>query len=303
MAVDQAWWHARSGARCEFILLNPPCPHSPKDGRDYVTIDPEAGNAAAQVETLRQVLRSNGPGGTTPLARQLRQLRKRLTVREMPHGRRIMLSIVTDGIPTTPDGKSHDKDGFVTELREFADALDAFIVIRLATDDKETVDFYNRIDAELELPLDILDDLQGEAKEVHDSGNGWFVYTPLIHRVREGGTMEKLFDLLDERPFTTVEIAAFLELLLRGPHDEPFPRTSKLLLSAVERALPRASLVYDESLRKMVPPVDLTRLKVALGSEKLSTSKGVLPILAKALRRKMSWAQMQTTVRDFVSDF
>lgn len=30
------------------------------------------------------------------------------------------------------------------------------------------VKYYNRIDEELELPLDILDDLTGEAKELHE---------------------------------------------------------------------------------------------------------------------------------------
>ena len=30
------------------------------------------------------------------------------------------------------------------------------------------------------------DDLTGEAKELHAIGNGWFAYTPLLHRIREG---------------------------------------------------------------------------------------------------------------------
>lgn len=30
------------------------------------------------------------------------------------------------------------------------------------------------------------DDLNGEAKELHAIGNGWFAYTPLLHRIREG---------------------------------------------------------------------------------------------------------------------
>ena len=30
------------------------------------------------------------------------------------------------------------------------------------------------------------DDLTGEANELHAIGNGWFAYTPLLHRIREG---------------------------------------------------------------------------------------------------------------------
>lgn len=49
--------------------------------------------------------------------------------------RRIMLSVVTDGIPTST--QSNAKDEFMRELRGFLDHLNAFVVIRLATDDDE----------------------------------------------------------------------------------------------------------------------------------------------------------------------
>merc|ERR1712151_1215293 len=122
-------------------------------------------------------------------------------------------------------------------LRSFAATFNSFIVIRLATDEDSTVNYYNQIDGELELPLDILDDLKGEAIEVYDSGNGWFAYTPLIHRIREGGTMERLFDLLDERPLMPNEIANFLELLFRAPGDAPFPRKPQELYEKMQKTI------------------------------------------------------------------
>merc|ERR1719414_1702193 len=129
-----------------------------------------------------------------------------------------MLSIVTDGLPTcTTSGVSthHDRLAFIQELRHFTQTFNSFVVIRLCTDDEDIVDFYNKIDEEVELPLDILDDIQGEAKEVFDSGNGWLTYSPLIHRVREGGTTNKLFDLLDERALDVAEIAVFAQYALK----------------------------------------------------------------------------------------
>merc|ERR1719464_1337809 len=123
---------------------------------------------------------------------------------------------------------------FIQELRNFTQTFNSFVVIRLCTDDEAVVDFYNKIDEEVELPLDILDDIQGEAKEVYDSGNGWLTYSPMIHRIREGGTMNKLFDLLDERAFNIPEIAMFSEYILKRHGDLPFPRTGGELFQKVQ---------------------------------------------------------------------
>jgi len=267
MALAHAEWNARAGVRSEFLLLNPPCPNEPVDGRDFVIIDPKAGSSQAQVEVLAQVLRSNGPRGVTPLASRLQQLRHRLQG-QVKAGRRIMLTIVTDGMPTSPDCGSctqRDRDLFVKELRAFTATFNSFVVIRLATDEESTMEYYNKIDEELELPLDILDDLRGEAQEVYDCGNGWFAYTPLMHRIREGGTLEKLFDLLDERALKLPEIAKFLEFLFRTPQSAPFPRNPEELYRIAKEAVEAAPLVYNGRLDRMSPAVDLRLLKKSLG--------------------------------------
>lgn len=286
MALEQASWNAKAGVRSEFHLLNPPFPQNPVAGRDFAVVDPLIGNVTCQVAQMEQMLYASGPRGPTSLGGCLKRLRHRF-LREVSDGKRIMLSIVTDGLPTVQKNYQvvDDTQSFIQELRAFAGSLNCFVVIRLATDDDTTVDFYNRIDEELELPLDILDDLNAEAKEVSDSGNGWFAYTPMIHRIREGGSFEKLFDLLDERPFQVPEIATFLEYLLRGPKDDPFPRKPKELLERVEQLLPASPLVYDGLSGKMVPPVNIKKLKKALGQTALSRVKSMPGKALQAVRR------------------
>ena len=53
-------------------------------------------------------------------------------------------------------------------------------VIRLCTDDDEVVNFYNSLDENLELNMDVLDDFVGEAKEIH-SKNKWLTYGLPLH--------------------------------------------------------------------------------------------------------------------------
>uniref|UniRef100_A0A7S4UII3 VWFA domain-containing protein n=1 Tax=Alexandrium monilatum TaxID=311494 RepID=A0A7S4UII3_9DINO len=312
-ALDQAAWNARGGVRTDFILLNPPCPQDPAEGRDFVTVDPNRGNATEQVKVLAQVLRCNGPRGTTPLTQRLLQLDSRLQ-REVRDGRRIVLSIVTDGLPTSPhsgDCTDRDKNDFIAVLRRFTVAFNSFVVIRLATDSDSTVEFYNKIDDELELPLDILDDLEGEAKEVNACGNGWLAYSPLIHRIREGGTMEKLFDLLDERPLkgTAIpsvakegfasggsgrttdcsgtpeeeEITKLLEFVLPRAGDTPLPRDPAELFKVATEIVAEAPLVYNGRLGRMTPPVNLKQLKKSLGQNSLQRLKALPGRMVRAL--------------------
>jgi len=225
-------------------------------------IDPASRNVAEQIKNFKLALGTTPHHGTTPLADRLRALREKLLKHRTD--KLVMLSIVTDGVPTNQQGNHDDTKNFVHELRRFATDLRSFIVIRLATDEDAVVDYYNKIDEELELPLDILDDIAGEAKEVYDAGNGWLTYSPLIHRVREGGSVEKLFDLLDERPFLPVEIRTMLESLLLQPSDPPLPRQPKELVAAVTKIVRSQPLVYDGRTGRMAPPVNLSKLKSRL---------------------------------------
>lgn len=57
--------------------------------------------------------------------------------------------------------------------------------------------YWNNVDAEIELEIDVLDDLRGEAQEVFKV-NPWLTYNDILHRMREFGVSMKEFDVLDE---------------------------------------------------------------------------------------------------------
>lgn len=265
-AVDQSWWSARVGARAEFVVVNPL-----PSGRDTFVVDCEAGDPSGQVLELKKFLDCHGSSGRTPLVQRIQDIRTRLLNRKYLRDH-VTLTIVTDGLPTIGDPGGEDatevgeveRSSFVQELRTFAETFNSSLIIRLATDDATVIDYYNQIDDEVDLPLDILDDVQGESAEIHMAGNGWLTYTPMIHRIREAGVMDKLFDLLDERPLDAPEIATFLGYVLRKRGDPKLPSDPDILYQTVEAAVNAADLAFDGKSAKMAPPVSLKLLSKTL---------------------------------------
>lgn len=55
------------------------------------------------------------------------------------------------------------------------------VVLRLCTSEKEVIDYWDHIDGQLELNLDVLDDLIGEGEQIMKK-NGWLNYSEPIQR-------------------------------------------------------------------------------------------------------------------------
>mmetsp|Transcript_87149 Transcript_87149/g.251330 ORF Transcript_87149/g.251330 Transcript_87149/m.251330 type:complete len:402 (-) Transcript_87149:63-1268(-) len=272
LAEDHARWNLRVGTPCEFVLLNSmgrPQGAPMEDGRDCLHVDRSRGGEADQVEALRSLLKNNGPRGVTPITERLEDIRSRIQGNFQALSARrqmVFLVIVTDGLPTSPiSGESTvaDKTRMVEVLRGLCATLPMQLVIRLCTDDSATIEFYNRIDEELELPLDILDDLSSEAAEVAAHGNDWFAYTPLVHRIREAGTLSKVLDAIDERSLAEAEVQQLAECLVQTTR--PMSHLGKRqFLREFSQALRGTPRVYDARTGSMRPAVDLRRLRAAL---------------------------------------
>jgi len=165
MALDHAEWNAQLGTPCEFVLLNPR--HSPPlSGVDFVRLDAHDSAARCQLAALKNMLDSSGPCGPTPIASRIREIHQRVLGEKaalQAAGLRVVLCCVTDGLPT---GSMQPRHELVQALRSFMRELPVSVIIRLCTDDAGVADFYDDVEKDLELPLDVLDDLVGEAREI-----------------------------------------------------------------------------------------------------------------------------------------
>lgn len=267
MANNHARWNMELGVPCEFILLNSVVQGERVDGRDVFRIDDKLGDPKTQIRNMAAKLSRTRPGGGTPLTQSLEYLRRQLHARRgelIERDRKVVLTIATDGVPTGP------RDSFVQIIRQIAQELPVYIVIRLCTDNAELHDFYYGVDKEVEIHLDIIDDLRGEAMNIWRL-NPWLTYSPTLQTIRELGTFCKLFDFIDERPLTGQEVALCAQLLMRKGSMPPYPRQPDAFLATVERELAAVPDVHDGRLGCMNPPLNFKALQVVVHPSKYTT--------------------------------
>ena len=198
------------------------------------------------------------PGNTTPLSVQVEKLVHTLrpVAAEMVKAdERATVVIATDGIPNSPGNFLHQ----MKQLQQ----LPVWVIVRLCTSEDNIVEYWSNLDKSLEAPLEVLDDLQGEAREVSRC-NSWLTYAPQLHTARMFGLRNLLFDRLDEAPLSPSQVKQFCELLLGcGPLPEP-ELDSAAFLQQLKVAVKAAGKVYDPLRRRMRPWVNMTRLTLKL---------------------------------------
>jgi len=170
-----------------------------------------------EAANARSLLSRVSPAGLTPLAEQIDYIRNSIVSPMMSQlqstGRKVSVIIATDGLPTDKMGRCNKKthNEFVQALKSLGE-LPVWIVIRLCTDVEEVVDFYKEIDRQLEFSLEILSDYICEAEDVYEH-NRWINYGLPLHRCRELGFDNRLFELMNERALTKGEIQQFCSIL------------------------------------------------------------------------------------------
>lgn len=184
-----------AGTPCEFRFLNASTPLV-IGSRDFT--GQSQSNLGAVLRTLE-----SGPNGGTPLCQHIREVGFAIAAAApqlRQNGQRAVVVIITDG--EASDGSLMDS------MRPMKD-LPVHIVLRVCTDEEKVVQYWNNIDTELELGMDILDDFEGEAREIH-AHNPWLVYGEPLNRLREWGITLKEFDLLDEAKLSSEQMRAVI---------------------------------------------------------------------------------------------
>lgn len=192
------------------------------------------------------------PGGGTPLCKHIRDVIEKITPIEeqlKANGQKACIVIATDGEST---------DGDVVAAMRPLEHMPVWIVIRLCTDEARVVNYWNNIDSQLELNMDVLDDLSREAKEVH-SGNSWLTYGEALHRVREFGIPLKEMDLLDEKKLSPDELRTMCWVVLGGNIDEyPHPAADfDDFISVLETKIKDNPEVWSPAHSKMRPWIEV----------------------------------------------
>lgn len=222
-----------------------------------------------QVQEAQNIISKVEPKGCTPIAKRVKEIRQNIeALKEQLEQQesRVAIILATDGLPTNREGECNEytKDEFIAALRSL-EGLPVWLVIRLCTQSEEVVDFYNDLDHQLELELEVLDDFFQEAKELYKY-NKWINYTLPLHRAREMGFHHRMFDLLDERRLTLDEVREYFDFLFGSERMQNIPdpiHNFKGFMKGVQRLIESEPKQYNPIAKKDTPWVDLKKLSRA----------------------------------------
>jgi hypothetical protein len=183
-------------APTEFRLINGGAP---------VTLGTSDKNEESSVKSLMGLF-DQSPCGSTPLCSHIREVIAQIRPMEAQlraNGQKACVIIATDG-------ESSDGD-FATAMQPLRQ-MPVWVVVRLCTDDEKVVNYWNNIDAQLEMDMDVLSDLRHEAKRVYLK-NSWLTYGEPMHRLREFGVLIKEIDMLDSYALSLDQVRNFFRIM------------------------------------------------------------------------------------------
>jgi hypothetical protein len=260
-------YHIKMAAMIEaptrFRLLNDP---GTKVGPQQFSVAENPALNPYEVKEALSIMKNTRPGGSTPLTRHILKIHKEVSqmapaLRQA--GQKVVIVIATDGLPTDErghGGNQHQQE-FVEALRRL-EGLPVWVVVRLCTDENDVVSFYNDLDGQLELSLEVLDDFKGESLEVRGK-NPWLNYALPLHRLREFGHNHRVFDMLDEQRLTKSELRDFCALLFGEENFDGIPDPSlewDRFLNDMERLLRKEDKQWDPVKKRVSSWIDTKRL-------------------------------------------
>ena len=156
----------------------------------------------------------------------------------------------------------------------FLNEISFILFMYYLIDDDNVVDFYNSLDDNLELSIEVLDDFEGEAKEVYEH-NPWLNYTLPLHRCREMGFFHRVFDMIDERPLSKSDLRDYVCLLFgdSGFDGMPDPTTDwDNFMRRLSDVVKKEAKQYNPISKKLEPWINLKVLNKVYGDNKCCIS-------------------------------
>eukprot|EP00241_Pyramimonas_parkeae_P007140 CAMPEP_0114273722 /NCGR_PEP_ID=MMETSP0058-20121206/29288_1 /TAXON_ID=36894 /ORGANISM="Pyramimonas parkeae, CCMP726" /LENGTH=316 /DNA_ID=CAMNT_0001393275 /DNA_START=118 /DNA_END=1068 /DNA_ORIENTATION=+ len=268
--------NAQTKVPCRFFVLNPSQAaqesnwQNLKAGTDYCEINTLNGTMQEQVHVLKNMLDTTKLRAGTPLGKCIEAVGRLLQAdldTMIEEQKLAYLVLVTDGVPSDESDSSfmHTESLMVKGLRKLCAEYPLFVVIRLCTSNQRVANYFNKLDQEVEFALDVLCNLEAEARQVK-AVNPWLTYFPELHAIREGGTNLRLLDLLDERPFTGDEIRKFMQMFMFRTSDPPIPdwRNAAQFTQALANLNEKMSKFYDPTDRTMKLMIDVSEVHKVL---------------------------------------
>ena len=270
---DTVEYHADLAAHMKaptsFRLLNPP---GMLVGPQKFSIAQNGdSNIPEDLNIAKGTMAAARPGGATPLVTHINEIREEvqaLAPSLKADGRKVAIILATDGLPTNPRGvpPGNERENFVAAMKSL-EGLPVWIVIRLCTDTQRIVDYYNDLDRQLELSIEVLDNYEDEALEMYGP-NPWLNYTMQIHRMREMGFQKRYFDYLDERPLTLIELNEFCVMLFGEKNFQGVPTSEenfKEFCKAVKIMAKKEPPAYHPVRYVLKELVSVTKMKSVYG--------------------------------------
>lgn len=179
-----------------------------------------------EIETLMEVLDTYPPRGKTPIAKRLKEVLHdidKVEAKDKGTEKRFSIEITTDGLPTDGDGEEGEKAN--NDLLDLLNELSTYSVtflIRIVTNERKVIDYYNELGYGYQ-NFDILDDYKDEYKEISRK-NRWMNYSFPLHRCREMGYFNHVFNALDDQKLTMSEMVKYCELIFGEERMNKLPR-------------------------------------------------------------------------------
>ena len=147
------------------------------------------------------------PNGLTPICAHLCEVAEQLRALApvlRNNDKIALLIIMTDGEST---------DGDIIEILKPLENLPLQVIVRVCTREQEVIEYWQNINAQLDLEIHVLQDLTTEATAVHEN-NPWLAYNETLQRTREYGILLPEIDSLTGRQLTKGEIRSLAMMLL-----------------------------------------------------------------------------------------